>query len=375
MQRKWLVCALMTATALAQANSGAEPQPQKPAAAPAQTDTKPTDPVVTITGFCAHKPAAPKAAAGAVAKAPAATTTSGECKTVITREQFEKLANALAPALTPQFKRQLANILPRLMVLSAKAEASGLDKTSQFSETMKFARMQILTNEMQKHMQDDAAKISDAQIKEYYDAHQPAFQQFSLDRIFVPRAPQEGEEAENGGDADKDAKLTEEQQKAKQEQADARKKTDEESMTKLAETLRDRAAKGEDFAKLQDEAYKAAGMKIENVTVNIPHVRRTGLPPGHTSVLDKKPGEVTMIADSGGHYIYRINTVEEIPLATAKDEIHNTLQNQNMKDATDKMNTSFKTQLNDAYFSVGPAHPGMPMQAPHPVAPSGAPQP
>ena len=48
-------------------------------------------------------------------------------------------------------------------------------------------------------------------------------------------------------------------------------------MSKLAETLRARAAAGEDFAKLQKEAFDAAGMKIESPTVNLPNVRRTGL--------------------------------------------------------------------------------------------------
>jgi len=376
MQRLWLVCVLMATMAAAQANPApaAPPTPQAPAPAP-QPEVKPTDTVITITGFC-PKPAAAKTAAGAAAKAPAVKTSDANCKTTISRAQFEKLANALAPSLTPQFKRQLANILPRLMVMSAKAESEGLDKTPQFAETVKFARMQILSNEMQKRVQEDSAKVSDAEIKAYYDKNTNLFQQYSIDRIFVPRAKQEAEEADNEADGDKDAKLTEEQQKAKQAEAEAKRKSDEDAMTKLAESLKERAAKGEDFAKLQKEAYDAAGMKIENITVNLPHMRRNGLPAAHAAVFDQKPGEVSMVTDGGGHYIYRVNSVEQIPLDTAKDEIHNTLQNQNLKAAMDKLNSSFKSDLNDNYFAgaSGPMRGGPP---PHirPMVPGSKPAP
>jgi PPIC-type PPIASE domain len=380
MQSKWLVCALLGTMAVAQANTGAPAQPgqQPPAVLPvAQPDVKPTDVVLTITGFC-PKAAAPKTAAGAKAAAkPASAKAPTDCKTVVTRAEFEKLANALAPSLTPQFKHQLANILPRLMVLSAKAESEGLQNTPRYAETMKFARMQILTQSLQSKLQEDSTKVSDADIKAYYDAHPDAYQQYSIDRIFIPRTKQEAEEGEADADADKDAKLTEEQQKAKQADEVAKKKSDEDAMTKLAASLRDRAAAGEDFAKLQKEAYAAAGMKIENINVNIPKMRKTGLPQGHTGVFDLKPGEVSqVITDAGGHYIYRVNTKDQISLEAAKDEIHNTLQTQKLKESMDALNNSFKSELNDSYF--GTASPGGPrggMPPPHlprPVNPPGS---
>jgi uncharacterized protein YeeX (DUF496 family) len=381
MQSKWLVCALLGTMAVAQANPGAPAQsaqmaPAMPAAAPA-AEVKPTDPVLTITGYCPAKPAA-KTAAGAAAKA-APAKAPADCKTVVTRAQFEKLAAGLAPTLTPQFKRQLANILPRLMVMSSKAEAKGLQNTPQFAETLKFARMQILTNELQRNLQDDSAKVPDAQIKAYYDKNPEAFQQFNIDRVFIPRSKQEAEEADPDADADKDAKLTEDQQKAKQEAEQAKHKAEEDALSKLADALRDRAAKGEDFTKLQKEAYDAAGMKIENTTVNLPKVRRTGLPQGHSAVFDLKPGDVSqVITDAGGHYIYRVNQKDQISLEASRDEIHNTLQSQNMKDSMEKLNGSFKSELNDNYFggaAGAPMRGGPPPHLPHPVNPPGSLQP
>jgi hypothetical protein len=101
MQTKWLVCVLLSSLAAAQANPGAPaPPPQTPppaAAAPQPAEVKPTDPVLTITGYCPARTTASKTAAGAPAK-PASAKAPADCKTVITRAQFEKLADGLAIA-------------------------------------------------------------------------------------------------------------------------------------------------------------------------------------------------------------------------------------------------------------------------------------
>jgi len=46
---------------------------------------------------------------------------------------------------------------------------------------------------------------------------------------------------------------------------------------------------------------------MDSPTVNLPAVRRTGLPPAHVAVFDLKVGEVSqVITDNGGHYIYKV---------------------------------------------------------------------
>ena len=109
-----------------------------------------------------------------------------------------------------------------------------------------------------------------------------------MDRLFVPRTKQV--EADAKEDEDKDEKLTEEQQKAKEAAEKAKAEEGEQAMSKLAEGLRERAAAGEDFVKLQKEAFEAGGMKIESPTVTLPKVRRTGLPPAHAAVFELKAG-------------------------------------------------------------------------------------
>ena len=385
MGKSWLVCVLLGALAWGQVPSTAPPAkaapvPQTQPAAPADTSASvPADAaVITIRGVCAAtpKPAAAKGAAATPAKATAPTASSADCKTVVTKAEFEKLANGVAPNVTPQLKKQLASVLPKFIAMSTEAKKKGLDKTPQYEQTLKFAKMQILTQQLQRSIQEEAAKVPDSELQAYYQEHKADFEQYNLDRLFVPRTKQDME-ANEEEKADKDEKLTEEQQKAKQAEEKAKSEEAEQAMTKLAENLRGRAAAGEDFAKLQKEAFDAAGMKIESPTVNLPSVRRNGLPPQHAAVFDLKQGDVSqVINDSGGHYIYKVNSKQDLPFDQVKSEIHSTVQNQRMREMTEKVSNSFKVETNEAYFGAGgpgaPPPPRMPnpRMAPGPTSPA-----
>jgi hypothetical protein len=408
MSKSWLMCVLLGTLAWGQAqagtpapSSGAAPaastggQAQTPApaaqsaqapaagnAAPAPAaapapEVAPTAPVLTIKGVCPAtapkaKTAAPGTRSPAAAKEPAKS--SANCETVITRAEFEKMASGIAPNMTPQLKRQLATVYPRLLVMSEEAEKHGLQNSPQYKESMKFARMQILTNQLQRSIQEEAEKVSQQDIADYYKKNPEAYQLYSLERLYVPRTKQAAEEAEANEKKDSEKepeKETEQQEKAKQEQ-------DEQEMSKLAESLRARAAAGEDFAKLQKEAFTAAAGKVEPPTVSMPKVRRTGLPPSHAAVFDLKPGEVSVLfSDAGGHSVYKMVSKEPLPLDQVKEEIRGTLRTQQMRDAMDKVQNSFKTETNEAYF--GPAGPGgvrqPPPRIPRPTAPGAPVQP
>jgi len=397
MRMCWLLCVLTGTLAWGQAaQSAPPPQPaQAPAAntpgrpiggvlsatpgtAPqaAASDTSASVPataaVITVSGVCPPQPK-PAAAKDAGAKAAPAKASAADCKTVITKAQFEKLAGAIAPNTTPQQKKQLASVLPRLIAMSNEAKKQGLDKTPQFDETVKFVRMQVLTTQLQRRIQEDAAKIPDADIEKYYKDNAQTFEQYNVDRLFVPRTKQ-GENEAKEEDEQKDEKLTDEQKKAKEAAEKAKADEAEQAMTKLATDLRARAAAGEDIAKLQKEAFDAAGMKIESPTVNLPNVRRTGLPAGHAAVFDLKPGEVSqVISDSGGHYIYKVNSKSEMSLDQARNEIHGRLQNDRMRERMEKLNGSFKVETNEAYFGPGGVGPMPPPRMPRPgTRPPGA---
>ncbi len=380
MRHGWLLFVLLGAPAWGQAAPGAPP-PQQPAQVPDTSATVPPDaPVITVKGVCPAQPKpAQKGAAATTAAKPAAI---ADCKTVLTKAEFEKLAGGLSPNMTPQLRRQLASLLPRLIAMSSEAKKRGLDKTPRYEQTLRFAKMQILTQELQRSIQDEAAKVSPEEIAKYYKDHPDAYEQYSVERLFVPRTKQMENEITEEKDQ-KDSKPTEEQLKAQQEEQKTQQAAAEQEMTKLAEDLRTRAAAGEDFMKLQKEAFAAAGMKIESPTVSLPKIRRTGLPPGHAAVFDLKVGEVSqVINDSGGHYFYRLTSKETLPLDQVKDEIHNLRQNQNARDMMDKLNNSFHVETNEAYFGPGglggstPPSPRMPIPRPMPAptAPAAKPQ-
>jgi len=145
MRKSWLMCVLLGTMAWGQAQPGMEAAPASAAqapdaaakpAAPASTAQGPNAaakpgaapaaevpenaPVITIEGLC---PAAPKTAAASKAGAsktatPPAAKKPADCKTIITRAEFEKIASGLSPNVTPQLKHQLASALPRFMAMS-----------------------------------------------------------------------------------------------------------------------------------------------------------------------------------------------------------------------------------------------------------------
>jgi hypothetical protein len=413
MRKSWLVCVLMGtmaggmlvsgSAAWGQAPQGATPAPPPaqsqppqneapnagagmkpaPAAATPAVEIPENAPVLTITGVCpAPATTASKTAAAGKTTATknAAAKKPADCKTVITRKEFEKIAAGLSPNVTPQLKRQLATALPKFMAMSEAAKKEGLEKTDTYKQTLEIAKMQILTTQLQRHVQDEADKVPPQEVEDYYKKNPEAYEEFSLDRLFIPRNKQM--------EADKDtdeSKMTPEQIKAKADAEKAKQDQGQKDLDQLAEALQKRAAAGEDFVKLQKEAYDASGMKMENPTINLPSVRRTGLPPGQQTVFDLKVGEVSpVISDNGGHYIYKVVSKNQMPLdEKTKVEIHNTLKTQRLKEKMDKYQNSYKVDQNDAYFGPanalggrpGPPHMGMrpSTPAPQPGPASGSP--
>jgi hypothetical protein len=309
-------------TPAADADDDDRPVPAPPAAAAVAADT----PVLTIKGLCL----------GDSAKAGESSGTG--CQTVITRADFEKIARSIQPSLTPVVKRQLLGLYPRLLIMSHEAEIRGMDKEENIQQMLIYARMQILTQQLTRRVQAEAAQVPEQDIAAYYQKNSASFSEYTLERIYVPRLKQEPPPS---------AKLSEEAEKE-------RERYEEAEMTKLADALHARAASGESFGVLQKEAYQAAGVKSNPPNSSMGKIRRTGLPPGQDSVFILKTGEISQVmSDSGGHYIYKMDATTVETLADAKDEIHNVLQSQRMKAFMDRIQGPFSTEANDAYFGTG----------------------
>jgi len=326
---------------------------QAPAAENEASKVAPDTPIITIKGLCDPQ----------TSKSPGL-----ECRTQITRAEFEKVMDAVQPMMPARVRRQFAMRYSTMLVMSQKAAAMGLDKGPDFDERMKLARMQVLATELNKEMQQKASEISEKEVDDYYKANLDHFQEADMLRIYVPKEKQEAEE-------DKDKKLTEEEQQKRSEES-------AKAMKEVADKLQARAAKGEDFNKLQEDAYQAAGIKSASPNANMGKVRRNVLPPTQTSVMDLKAGEVSpVIEDQGGFFIYKMVSKETMPIEQARDEIRGTLRSQRLQEQMRTVQESATPTLDDAYFgSEVPAHgttlpPGGPGAPPAPGRPGTPPGP
>jgi hypothetical protein len=284
----------------------------------------PEDPVITLNDFCLVPPASGTA-----------------CKTVITRAQFEKMTTALQPGMPLSLQLKVANSYARNLKMAAAAENRGLDKTLAFEEEMYLARLQLLAQDLSRVLKEDADKISDAEIADYYDKNHSAFEQATVARIFVPHEAK----IASSDNLKSGARPT------IPEATEARQSAAERTMITFAADLRTRAISGEDLEKLQREAYAMAGIERKEVNTRMEKVRRSALPPLHESIMDLKPGEVSeVLSDPGGaHFIYKMISKETLPLKEARDEIRSTISSRRLRDSMKQFQENIV--LSDAYFN------------------------
>ena len=320
MRRRSLLCFLLAGLALVLADGQAAPTP-KPAAPSAQKTTVaentppavgPDDPVITINGFCPDPSSARNA-----------------CKTVITRAQFDKLAEALQPDMPLPLRLKVANAYARNMRMAAAAETRGLDKTPAFAEEMRYGRMQLLAQDLDRELKAEANNISDADVARYYERNKSSFEQATVARIFVPHSSQLPPGTND----------------------ETQKKAAADAMTEVAADLRARAAQGEDMDKLQIEAFARAGIEHTMANTKMNQVRRTTLPPQHESVMELKPGEVSAVFSDpeGAHFIYKMIAKETLTLEEAKDEIRTAISTDRYRDSMNEFQGN--VVFSDAYFN------------------------
>ncbi len=282
--------------------------------------------VITIPGLC-NKPATDKSK-------------TTDCKTVVTRAEFEQLIAAVAPTIAPPARKQLATQYGMALVMAHRAHEMGLDQGPRFQELMRVARIGVLTKELSQALQEEAAKISDKEVETYYHNNEVAFQEIELQRIFIPRSKQLADSQDkpvSDGAKDDDAKKKEQQEL-------------EDAMKKLAEALRTRAAAGDDFEKLQNESLAASGFKGKPPT-QLGKVRRSSLPSEQAEIFNLKPGETSqLITSSPGYLIYKVGEKDTLPLDKVREEIVTALQSQRMQEATLAIQKSAAPELNPKYF-------------------------
>jgi PPIC-type PPIASE domain len=144
-------------------------------------------------------------------------------------------------------------------------------------------------------------------------------------------------------------------------------------MKQEADKLRTRAAAGEDIAKLQQEAYDFADYKLKAPNPRMDKVRKASIPPADVSIFELKKGEVSQVFnDPAGFMVYKVEAVEDLPIASVREEIARTLQTEKTKNAFDSLQNSAKTTLDESYFAT-PAPPSLKNPGEAPTAENPAP--
>ena len=155
-------------------------------------------PVITIHGLCDQGPRVGKSTDGirsdhstsglTATGTPALSSeaANADCKTVITRAQFELLTDSLNPQMAGLAKRQLADAYPRILLFAATARELGLDEDPHFQEMLHFAAERLLSEVLTRSMQQKAGDISDGELQKYYDQNPTKFERIELLRIFIP---------------------------------------------------------------------------------------------------------------------------------------------------------------------------------------------
>ena len=318
--RIWVLCVLNATVAWAQSNLLPKGKGSDQGAEASAAQVPMDAPVLTIKGFCPNQ-----------SGQPAKSSDKNACQTVMTRAQFEQLASAIRPNVSASVKQQLASLYPRMLVMSQKAEELGLDKLPPYEQMIAFSRMQILSQGLTRKLQQQAA-ISDKEISDYYREHAAEFEEYTLERLFVPLRKQPADPKNQGAGEMRVGQM---------------------DLADLAENLRKRAAAGEDLLQLQKEAFAQAGITVASPNVNMGKVRRSALPANQSAVTELKAGQVSeVISDAAGHYIYKLDAKGEIPPEQARTEIQRTLENQRAQDELDKIQRSYSTEINEAYFGV-----------------------
>jgi PPIC-type PPIASE domain len=268
----------------------------------------PDEPVITLDGFCAGSPQQGRV-----------------CRTVITRAEFDRLAEALQPGMPQPLRLKVANAYARNLKMSAAAQTRGLDKTPEFKEEMRYARLQLLSQDLDRALQREADNIADADVVSYYQKNQASYEQATLARIFVPHSTQDATPAQKDGAAA--------------------------AMSTVAAELRVRALSGDDPDKLQIEAYARAGIPRDTARTRMENIRRAMLPPAHEAVMDLKTGEVSQVFSDpeGAHFIYKMLNKQTLALEDAKTEIRAAIAGQRYRDAIKGFQGD--VVFNDAYFN------------------------
>lgn len=255
----------------------------------------------------------------------------------ITAAQYDELVNSL-PDQYQQFargagKRQFAENIVQLKLLSKEAEKRKLDQTPKVQGQLNFQRQNILAQVMFQDLQN-TVKVDDAAVQKYYDDHKSEYEGLKARHILIrvagapmPAAPGKKE------------------------------LTDEEALAK-ATAIKKQLDGGADFAELakkesDDTQSGAQGGDLGSFKKGMM------VPPFEQAAFALPVGKISdPVKTPFGYHIIRVDAKENKTLAEVRPEIEKKIRPEAARKEVDAMRESARVVLNDGYF--GPAQPTPP---------------
>jgi foldase protein PrsA len=261
--------------------------------------------------------------------------------------QYETMVEALPAqyqsyARGPQ-KRQFAESIVQLKLLSQGAQKAGLDKTPKLQEQLKFQRENLLAQSMFENIQQ-TSKVDEKAVLAYYDAHKNEYESVKAKHILIRMkgAPMPGAEGK--------PELTEEQALAK------------------AQDVVKRLKAGGDFAAIAKTDSDDTGSAAQGGELGEFH-RGMMVPPFEEAAFAQKLGEVgEPVKSPFGYHVIVAETHTTKPMADVRPEIEKALRPDVAKKEVQGMREKANVQIDDSFFgpAVTPEAPGA-AGAPPPV--------
>ncbi len=300
-----------------------QPAPPLPQQSFNPDNVPPNAAVVTVHGVCPKDSASAKTGSTKDGSAK-----DGSCQTVITKEQFYAMLSGMSVAsqiTSPAAMRNFAESYSQLLALANEGERAGAENDPRFQELMRIARLRALADSYRHSLDEKYSNPSQQEIEAYYNENIGKYDSFKVERIIVPSINPSRTPAAR---AENDKKIQQ-----------------------LAADIRERAARGEETQKLQDEVYKTLALPTPPKT-DLGMKRRGTLPAGiEKDLLALKPGEVTRLeTEMSGFNIYKLRSRDTIPLEYVKAEIARDLHQKNMEIAIKAVTGNIHPELNEQFF-------------------------
>lgn len=288
----------------------------------------PGKPVITVHGVCDTSNA----------KAP----TPDACVTVVTREQFENLEQALHPGseMPAKARNNLAKLYAEYITIEAATRKTGVEDTAEFREFTNWMRVLAASEYYRRQLQQKYSNPSQQEIDAYYREHLAEYEKVKVLRVLIPRA---NASAPNADEFDRKA-----HEAAKAAQANL--------------------VTGMDATQVQMNAYLALGLQGPPPVDLGTRRRKDFLGDEASEVFSLKAGEVTQVQTEPKNYvIYKVVSRETTPEEDLQKSISAQITETKFSDTMKALVDKTSVNLNEQYFGPPDASDNEPRISPHAI--------